>query len=97
MIPAWVEVHERHRYLVEIRKEGGVSVEALVKRLRVSAATVRRELVIWSSRGLLTRQRGRAVPVEPAIYSAYAHDSGFQEQVTRMADEKRRIGLAAAG
>jgi DeoR family transcriptional regulator of aga operon len=83
--------------LVEIRKDGGVSVEALVERLKVSAATIRRELAYMERRGLLTRQRGRAVPVEPAIYRAYAYDSGFQEQVTRMADEKRRIGLAAAG
>jgi DeoR family transcriptional regulator of aga operon len=82
--------------LSEIRKRGGISVESLVDRLNVSAATVRRDLVDMERRGLLSRQRGRAVPVEPAIYRAYAHDSGFQEQVTRMAEEKRRIGMAAA-
>ena len=70
--------------LAEIRKEGGVSVDVLVKRLRVSPATARRELVHMEQRGLLKRQRGRAVPVEPAIYSAYSHDSAFQEQVSRM-------------
>jgi DeoR family transcriptional regulator of aga operon len=85
-----------HAILAEIRRDGGITIDALVKRLGVSPATVRRELAEMERRGLLRRQRGRAAPVEPAIYQAYAHDSGFQEQVTRMAEEKRRIGIAAA-
>lgn len=85
-----------HEILAQIRKEGGISVNSLVESLKISPATVRRELVYMERRGLLARQHGRAVPVEPAIYSAYAHDSDFQEQLARMADEKRRIGIAAA-
>jgi len=82
--------------LEEVLREGEVSVEALATRLSVSAATVRRDLAALERQGLLRRTHGGAKVVSPLLYEAFRHDSSFQEQEGRHADEKRRIGLAAA-
>jgi DeoR family transcriptional regulator of aga operon len=80
----------------EILREGEASVEALAARLSVSVATVRRELARLEQQGLLRRTHGGAKAVSPLLYEPFRHDSSFQEQEGQHADEKRRIGLAAA-
>lgn len=59
-------------------------------------ATVRRELQALEDRSLLRRTHGGAVSIEPLFYEPFRHDSSFQEQIERHAEEKRRIAVAAA-
>lgn len=84
------------RILQEVQRLGIVSVEHLVGQLNVSVATVRRDLTELERRGLLRRTHGGATSVEPLLYEPFRHDSSFQEQEAQFAEEKRRIGMAAA-
>jgi len=84
------------RILRELRQAGAISVEQLCALLDVSVATVRRDLQELEERGLLRRTHGGAVSIEPLFYEPFRHDSSFQEQIGRHAEEKRRIALAAA-
>jgi DeoR family transcriptional regulator, aga operon transcriptional repressor len=82
--------------LEAIHRNGRASVEKLAAKLQTSAATIRRDLSELERRGLLKREHGCAVVVEPVVHDQFRVDSSFQEQIRRMADEKRRIGIAAA-
>jgi DeoR family transcriptional regulator of aga operon len=82
--------------LTALQKSGSVSVEALGKELRVSHVTVRRDLDMLETKGLLRRTHGGAVSIEPLFYEPFRNDRSFQAQVEKFAEEKRRIGRAAA-
>lgn len=82
--------------LTALQKSGSVSVEGLSKELQVSHVTVRRDLDTLETRGLLRRTHGGAVSIEPFFYEPFRNDRSFQAQVEKFADEKRRIGRAAA-
>lgn len=82
--------------LTALQKSGSVSVEALGKELQVSHVTVRRDLDMLETQGLLRRTHGGAVSIEPLFYEPFRNDRSFQAQVERFAEEKRRIGRAAA-
>jgi DeoR family transcriptional regulator of aga operon len=84
------------RILRELRQAGSISVEQLCILLDVSVATVRRDLQDLEDKGLLRRTHGGAVSIEPLFYEPFRHDSSFQEQIERHAEEKRRIAVAAA-
>lgn len=84
------------RILRELRQAGAISVEQLCALLGVSVATVRRDLQDLEDQGLLRRTHGGAVSIEPLFYEPFRHDSSFQEQIGKNAEEKRRIALAAA-
>jgi DeoR family transcriptional regulator of aga operon len=75
---------------------GSVTVAELAAQFAVTPMTVRRDLVGLERRGLLRRTRGGAVAIQPLLYEPFRHEPSFNEQVERYADEKRRIGLAAA-
>ncbi|MGE5114655.1 MAG: DeoR/GlpR family DNA-binding transcription regulator [Acidobacteriaceae bacterium] len=79
-----------------LQQSGTVSVEELSSTLEVSVVTVRRDLNILEERGLLRRTHGGAESIEPLFYEPFRNDRSFQAQVSRFADEKRRIGRAAA-
>ncbi len=82
--------------LTLLQHSGSVSVEALSKELDVSLVTVRRDLDALERQGLLRRTHGGAVSIEPLFYEPFRNDRSFQAQVERFAEEKRRIGRAAA-
>jgi len=82
--------------LTALQKSGSVSVEALSKDLQVSHVTVRRDLDMLETKGLLRRTHGGALSIEPFFYEPFRNDRSFQAQVEKFADEKRRIGRAAA-
>jgi DeoR family transcriptional regulator of aga operon len=84
------------RILRELRQAGSISVEQVGALLGVSVATVRRDLQDLEDKGLLRRTHGGAVSIEPLFYEPFRHDSSFQEQIERHAEEKRRIALAAS-
>jgi DeoR family transcriptional regulator of aga operon len=82
--------------LTALQQSGSVSVEGLSKELDVSLVTVRRDLDELERKGLLRRTHGGAVSIEPFFYEPFRNDRSFQAQVEKFADEKRRIGRAAA-
>src|SRR6266496_3279255 len=82
--------------LMALQKSGSVSVEILGKELQVSHVTIRRDLDMLETRGLLRRTHGGAVSIEPLFYEPFRNDRSFQAQVERFAEEKKRIGRAAA-
>lgn len=82
--------------LQELLLNGEVSVELLADKLKVSSATIRRDLISLEQQGLLRRSHGGAGSVGPALYESFRHISSFSEQEQQRAAEKRRIGLAAA-
>ena len=82
--------------LQELLRAGKVSVGPLARRLKVSTATVRRDLSELEGRGLLRRSHGGAVPVQQPLYEPFRHVSNYHEQERQRFAEKRRIGLAAA-
>ena len=82
--------------LTGLQQTGRVSVETLSVQLGVSVVTVRRDLDALEQRGLLRRTHGGAVSIEPLFYEPFRRDRSFMAQVERAADEKRRIGRAAA-
>lgn len=83
---------ERRRKIIEhLERDGRVTVDRLVKTLRVSAVTVRGDLDALSSLGSLVRSHGGAVrPLNPV------QDYPLELKQTIHHAEKKRIGLAAA-
>jgi len=82
--------------LRELLRTGKVSVGPLARRLKVSTATIRRDLSELEGRGLLRRSHGGAVTIQPLLYEPFRHISNYQEQERQRIAEKRRIGLVAA-
>lgn len=82
--------------LQELLRTEKVSVASLAKRLKVSEATIRRDLGELERRGLLLRSHGGAVTIQPLLYEPFRHISSYHEQDRQHAAEKRRIGLVAA-
>ena len=85
-------VEERQRRIIErLRERGKVTVEELAGDFRVSAPTVRADLAALEAQRLLRRTHGGALPAETSLY-----EPPFAERAVSHADEKRRIGQAAA-
>lgn len=77
-------------------RRGNTSVDELAALLAASAASVRRDLTRLEERGLVHRTHGGAKLAGQMLYEPFRFDSSFQEREERFAEEKRRIGLAAA-
>jgi len=84
------------RIMKAILRVGDISVKDLVDQVKTSAPSMRRDLARLEKRGLIRRTHGGATLVEPLLYEPFRHDTSFQARELRGADEKRRIGLAAA-
>ncbi|WP_405010097.1 DeoR/GlpR family DNA-binding transcription regulator [Kitasatospora sp. NBC_01539] len=83
--------HERWTRLLEILGDKGrIEVGEAVELLKVSAATVRRDMDELANQQLLVRTRGGAV------LSGVAYDLPLRYKTARRADEKLRIAKAAA-
>jgi DeoR/GlpR family transcriptional regulator of sugar metabolism len=82
--------------LSTLQRDGTVTVERLSETLEVSLVTIRRDLDLLEQQGLLRRKHGGAVSIEPLFYEPFKNDRSFQAQVEKQANEKRRIGRAAA-
>jgi DeoR/GlpR family transcriptional regulator of sugar metabolism len=84
---------ERQKRILDlINRNGGVSTNTLADTFRASLPTVRRDLEILSRQGLIVRTHGGAV--------SHAHSPGqeplYRQKVQLRAEEKERIGRAAA-
>lgn len=88
--------HRADQILRELRQEGDLSLEVLIKRLGASAASVRRDLTKLEAKGLVRRTHGGVTLVEPLLYEPFRYDSLFQNRAQHRTAEKRRIGLRAA-
>lgn len=82
--------------LEKLRQSGTVTVEVLSAELATSLVTIRRDLDQLERDGLLQRTHGGAVSIEPLFYEPFKNDRSFQAHLEKFADEKRRIGRAAA-
>lgn len=77
-------------------RAGAATIEELLAVAGSSAPSIRRDLARLESRGLIRRTHGGAELVEPLLYEPFRYDSSFLAREQRNAQEKRRIGLAAA-
>ena len=77
--------------LKRLKERGYVTVSALSDWLDVSEVTIRKDLQKLESRSLLHRTHGGA-----NLRNPYVVDRPLDEKVTEYAEEKRRIGEAAA-
>ncbi|MGA2219067.1 MAG: DeoR/GlpR family DNA-binding transcription regulator [Terracidiphilus sp.] len=75
---------------------GSATIEEILAVAGSSAPSIRRDLARLESRGLIRRTHGGATLVEPLLYEPFRYDSTFLAREQRFAEEKRRIGLAAA-
>lgn len=77
-------------------QHGSASVEELAAFLGASAPSIRRDLARLEKRNLVHRTHGGAELAGQMHYEPFRFDSSFQEREQRFAEEKRRIGFAAA-
>ncbi|UGY94723.1 DeoR/GlpR family DNA-binding transcription regulator [Streptomyces gobiensis] len=85
---------EQRRALIleEVRRRGGVRVNELTRRLRVSDMTVRRDLDALARQGVVEKVHGGAVPVA----AASSHEPGFEAKSALELSAKEDIARAAA-
>jgi DeoR family transcriptional regulator of aga operon len=84
------------KILQVLLRDGNTSVDELAELLGASPASVRRDLTQLEKRDLVRRTHGGAKLAGQMQYAPFRFDSTFQERQGRFAEEKRRIGLAAA-
>lgn len=77
-------------------RTGSATIEEILAVAGSSAPSIRRDLARLENRGLIRRTHGGATLVEPLLYEPFRYDSSFLAREQRFAEEKRRIGLAAA-
>ena len=85
--------NRRERIVALLREQGSVQIPALAERFRVSTQTLRKDLNFLDNKGICTRSSGGAILGARAI----AHRAGDRGQTHAFAEEKARIGRAAAG
>lgn len=84
---------QRHNLIKNFLIETGfVSIAHLGLQFNVSEMTIRRDLDELERQGLIQRTYGGAMPNEPAFY-----EMSFKAKYFQNAEEKQRIGIAAAG
>jgi DeoR/GlpR family transcriptional regulator of sugar metabolism len=91
--PGDVFARERQEHIVRIVEEHGrARVTDLASRFAVSAVTIRKDLVVLEAEGRLRRTHGGAIVMERD-----RAELSFDIRERLQADEKQRIGSAAAG
>ncbi len=88
--------HRTDRIMKALLRAGDISVQELVDQIGTSAPSIRRDLSRLERRGLVLRTHGGATLVEPLLYEPFRYDTSFQARERFAAEEKRRIGVAAA-
>jgi DeoR family transcriptional regulator of aga operon len=86
-----LNLERRSKILELIEKQGQVAVSDLSRRFETSEVTIRNDLKALHQRGLVQRAHGGAVKV-----ATVSVDPSLQIKAELHADEKRRIGAAAA-
>src|SRR5215469_17249874 len=84
---------KRHLELVQlVRTRGQVTVNELSSHFEVSGDTVRRDLDLLASQGLLKRTHGGAVAMDNLVHQ----DSTFMQRMSTRVPAKKRIARAAS-
>jgi DeoR family transcriptional regulator of aga operon len=92
-----IKTDQRAKSILQVLlRHGNTAVDELAAQLGASAASVRRDLTRLELRGLVRRTHGGAKLAGQTQYEPFRFDSSFQEREGRFAEEKRRIGMAAA-
>jgi len=90
-------INRRSELIIKfLLRTGSATIEEILAVAGSSAPSIRRDLVRLESRGLIRRTHGGAALVEPLLYEPFRYDSSFLAREQRYAEQKRRIGLAAA-
>jgi DeoR family transcriptional regulator, aga operon transcriptional repressor len=90
-------INRRSEQIVKhLLSAGNATIEDLLAVAGSSAPSIRRDLARLENRGLIRRTHGGAELAEPLLYEPFRYDSSFLAREQRHAQEKRRIGLAAA-
>lgn len=85
-------IAERHKYIIDtLERDGYIRVADLSHELEVTTATIRKDLSLLESKGLLYRTHGSARPANPSITD---REVGEKEKLHK--DEKMRIAAYAA-
>jgi len=90
-----LDTERRQQVVAFIEDRNGATVAALSERFGVSEATARRDIVALSRQGLIERAHGGAVP-RRVRHTPGLPEPPILERAALQADEKRRIGRAAA-
>lgn len=77
-------------------QKSSATVNELIDVLEVDATNVRKDLTRLEQRGLIKRTHGGAELSAPLLYEPFRYDTSFQIRERSYAEEKRRIGCAAA-
>src|ERR1700734_3106546 len=92
-----LKTEQRAKKILQVLlQRGSASVDELVSDLSTSAPSVRRDLARLEERHLVHRTHGGARLAGQMQYEAFRFDSSFHIRESRFAEEKRRIGVAAA-
>ena len=84
-------IAERHKFIREsLERNGYVKVQEIADSLGVTGATIRKDLRILESQGVLYRTHGSASPVKPQVADVSIHEKSVQRT-----KEKQLIGRAA--
>lgn len=86
-----ISIAERHKYIKsQLAKNGYVRVLDIAEQLGVTGATIRKDLRILESQGVLYRTHGSASPVKPHVM-----DISIDEKAPQHTAEKQSIARAA--
>jgi DeoR family transcriptional regulator of aga operon len=88
--------HRVEKIMKLLLRNGSATVEELIAAIGTSAPSIRRDLTKLEKRGLARRTHGGATLTEPLLYEPFRYDTSFQTREQSYAEQKRRIGLAAA-
>lgn len=83
----------RQHILAQVRSTGGVRVSELVEELGVSDMTIRRDIDVLASKGLVARVHGGAT----SVLVRSAEEPGFTAKSHQQQEEKRAIARRAVG
>ncbi len=84
---------QRQTYILDkIRRSGGVKVAELVSDLGVSDMTIRRDLDVLETDGLVVKVHGGAT----ALHQRASHEPGFEAKSSLQRTEKEAIAVSAA-
>lgn len=93
--PRVLDAERRQLMIAFIVEQNGATVSRLSEHFGVSEATVRRDLLLLTKRGLIERAHGGAVPRRTRPFE-WIPEPPILDRASVLTEEKRRIGQAAA-
>ena len=82
--------------LKALHRSGEISSRELSEELSIPLINIRYSLTRLSGKGLVRKTHGGAKVIEPLLYRPFRHEGVFQSREVKCAEQKQRIGYAAA-